>query len=289
LMTHPGAAGATFRTPGSSARVGECYVEFKWLYPNGDPEWITIPLRVTAHPGTGGGPSSPSGGASSAGGPSSPSGGTSITGMAPITIQTPSPTSSPASNPTLAYSPVVPSTGASGSVAATGDPHMENIHGERFDLMMPGKHILINIPRGERGEKALLRVEADAHQLGGHCADTYFQELNITGAWVGKNHTSGLRFQAQDAGDKNLNWEEFGKVALKVAHGRTWSGTQYLNFYVKHLGRAGFVVGGLLGEDDHEDAAKPADACVQRVSLLQSSPLNDQNASDLSVAEASLE
>jgi len=276
LMTHPSAAGATFRTPGSSTRVGECYVEFKWLYPNGDPEWITIPLRFTAHPGTGGGPSSPSGG-------------TSISGMAPITIQTPSPTPSPALNPTSAYSPVVPSTGASGSVAATGDPHMENIHGERFDLMMPGKHILINIPRGERGEKALLRVEADAHQLGGHCADTYFQELNITGAWVGKNHISGLRFQAQDASDKNLNWEDFGKVALKVAHGRTRSGTQYLNFYVKHLGRAGFVVGGLLGEDDHEDAAKPEEACVQRVSLLQSSPLNDQNASDLSVAEASLE
>jgi len=69
--------------------------------------------------------------------------------------------------------------GAAGAgVAATGDPHLQNVLGQRFDLMKPGEHVLINIPRG-RQKNALLRVQADARQLGGQCADMYFQEVNI--------------------------------------------------------------------------------------------------------------
>merc|ERR1719149_558299 len=59
----------------------------------------------------------------------------------------------------------ISASGAAGSVAAVGDPHLENIHGERFDVMRPGKHVLIHIPRGERVEKAMLRVEAEASRL----------------------------------------------------------------------------------------------------------------------------
>merc|ERR1719413_52460 len=60
--------------------------------------------------------------------------------------------------------------GISIGAAAVGDPHLQNVHGERFDLMKPGKHVLINIPRGVSAEKSLLRVQADARQLGGQCA-----------------------------------------------------------------------------------------------------------------------
>merc|ERR1740121_2478105 len=81
-----------------------------------------------------------------------------------------------------------------GSAAAIGDPHLQNIHGERFDLMMPGKHVLINIPRKQRVENVMLRVEAEVRRLGGLCADMYFQELNITGAWVPHGQTGGLHF-----------------------------------------------------------------------------------------------
>ncbi|CAK0880679.1 unnamed protein product [Prorocentrum cordatum] len=35
------------------------------------------------------------------------------------------------------------------AASATGDPHLQNIHGERFDLMRPGNAVLIQIPRGE--------------------------------------------------------------------------------------------------------------------------------------------
>jgi hypothetical protein len=55
--------------------------------------------------------------------------------------------------------------GASATPFATGDPHLQNVHGERFDLMKPGKHLLIQIPR-KSSENTLLRVDADAQSLG---------------------------------------------------------------------------------------------------------------------------
>ena len=173
-------------------------------------------------------------------------------------------------------------------MSATGDPHLQNVLGQRFDLMKPGKHVLINIPRGRR-TNALLRVQADARRLGGQCADMYFQELNITGEWVEAKGTRGLFYHAKDVHehDEQPTWLKFGNVQMKVAHGRTPDGAQYLNFYVKHLGHSGFAVGGLLGEDDHTEAAMPSEACAHHVSLLQLSSEKVRSASVFSVAEAS--
>merc|ERR1719203_2439484 len=167
------------------------------------------------------------------------------------TTAAPSPTPSPTAAP----------------AAATGDPHLQNVHGERFDLMKPGKHVLINIPRGTSTEDALLRVEAQANKLGGQCEDIYFTELNITGSWASVTHAGGYHFLAQQDTDGTGKWVVMGMVELKVVHGHTDTGTQYLNFYIKHLGRTGFVVGGLLGEEDHSDVSAPPLGCVQRVSL----------------------
>eukprot|EP00959_Pyramimonas_sp_CCMP1952_P066804 1394651-Pyramimonas_sp.AAC.1 len=144
-----------------------------------------------------------------------------------------------------------------GGVAATGDPHLQNVHGERFDLMKPGKHVLIHIPRGRSIEDSLFRVEADARRLGGQCADMYFQELNVTGSWAEAKQAGGYHYTASQKVEKTPLWVAFGIVELKVVHGRTDNGLMYLNVYVKHLGRAGFPVGGLLGEDDHTYAMTP--------------------------------
>jgi hypothetical protein len=147
---------------------------------------------------------------------------------------------------------------------------LQNIYGERFDVLKPGKHVLINIPRGAFVENALLQVEAEARQMGGKCADMYFQEVNITGAWVeSAKQTGGIHFKAQDVVDGKATWDKFGKVELKVVHGRTRQGIQYLNLYVKHLGRTGVAVGGLLGEDDHSDAEISPKECAQTLSLIQ--------------------
>jgi hypothetical protein len=116
----------------------------------------------------------------------------------------------------------------------------------------------------------------------------YFQELNITGAWVKKKHTSGLHFNAKMKSKERSKWLTFGKVDVKVVHGHTNQGARYLNFYVRHLGRAGYPVGGLLGEDDHTEAETPPESCTHRLALLQIAVPHVRSESVLSVEEASL-
>ncbi len=159
--------------------------------------------------------------------------------------------------------------GAAGGVAATGDPHLQNVHGERFDLMKPGKHVLINIPRGVSVDDALLRVQADARRSGGSCSDMYFKELNITGSWAEAKQVGGYHYSVRQNAVTIPQWVVVGPVELKVVHGRTESGILYLNVHVKHLGRSGFAVGGLLGEDDHKEVMTPPASCTKRTSLLE--------------------
>jgi len=159
------------------------------------------------------------------------------------------------------------------NAAAVGDPHLHNIYGERFDLMQPGRHTLIRIPRGAPATAALLLdVSAKVRQVGSVCSDMYFRELNITGAWAESEQAGGFRFRADEASCDGESWKMSlgdGKIDLKVAHGCTSQGARYLNFYVKHLGRVGMAVGGLLGEDDHTAAATPQERC-QKVLTLSS-------------------
>lgn len=156
--------------------------------------------------------------------------------------------------------------GGQGGVSATGDPHLQNVYGEKFDLMEAGEHILIQIPR-KRSEKTLLRVDAEAQRMGGECADIYFQALNITGAWADAKQIGGFHYRAQDPSGKPSYWTHFGNVHLKVAHGHTQQGIRYLNLYVKHLAHAEYSVGGLLGDDDHTEAATAPEGCAHRLAL----------------------
>jgi len=149
------------------------------------------------------------------------------------------------------------------AASATGDPHLQNIHGERFDLMRPGNVVLIQIPRGVPVKDSMLTVEADAVRLDESCADLYFQMVNITGTWA----SSDIHFNAQKSPDKKATWLQFGPIEVKVAHGHTEKGEKYLNVFVKHLGRAATAVGGLLGEDDHTEASTPPAECRKTVSL----------------------
>jgi len=168
------------------------------------------------------------------------------------------------------YVDATPSPTTAGVGAAIGDPHLQNVHGERFDLMKAGKHVLINIPRGKDAEHALLCVQADARWLGSNCADLYFQELNVTGSWAEATKAGGYHYSVSQNDVQAPEWVAFGKVELKVVHGRTQRGSLYLNMYAKHLRRAGFPIGGLLGEDDHDDVVTPPEACAERLALSKS-------------------
>ena len=56
-------------------------------------------------------------------------------------------------------------------------------------------------------------------------------------------------------------------MELNVAYGYTPAGVTYLKVYVKPLVRAGLIVGGILGEDNRSDAARPLAGCSARVTL----------------------
>jgi len=178
---------------------------------------------------------------------------------------------------------------ARGSASAAGDPHLQNIHGERFDLMQPGWHTLLEIPRQAAAQHVLLLVEAEARHDGPACTDMYFRSLNITGEWAEEKQKGGLRFHAHQSDGTASTWMKFNRLDLKVTHGRTLQGTRYLNFFVSHLAKTGFAIGGLLGEDDHTKAATPEASCRRGVSLLQgTSGRAEEGASSASSAEASL-
>lgn len=183
----------------------------------------------------------------------------------------------PAGMPTgISSVPATPApTAISGPVSASGDPHMVNVHGQKFDILRPGVHVLLQLPRGTEHD-VLLRVEAHAAQLGGACADIYFQALNMTGRWVreaqGQNTKArGLRFHANKPIVNNghgTTWMSFGRVELKVVWGHTKSGLEYLNLFARRLSKAGMPIGGLLGLDDHTAAATPSARCKRTMTLL---------------------
>lgn len=183
------------------------------------------------------------------------------------------------------------------AVGAVGDPHMSNVRGQRFDLLQPGTHTLLQIPRGADPWGTLLRVDANAQHLGSACADMFIQALNVTGKWAdakpranGKARAGGFQYFAKPTnGLEGTNWRHFGKVDLKVIWGHTSEGVNYLNFFARHLGQTGYTVGGLLGEDDHIAAATPSAQCTLGVDLHAKTPEEEEVTPSGSIAEASLE
>jgi len=139
--------------------------------------------------------------------------------------------------------------GVSSAASGTGDPHLSNVFGERFDVYKEGVHKLLQVPRGAELSETLLLLEAVAMRLGGTCADLYFKMITISGSWT--NQSDALRFSAaclpqQEGCRGSMGWKPFGTIDLKVVSGRTHSGIDYLNVFAKHFDRAGLTLGGLL-------------------------------------------
>jgi len=116
----------------------------------------------------------------------------------------------------------------------------------------------------------------------------YFQELNVTGSWAEGQNAGGYHYSVSQHDVDAPKWLQFGslfrKVELKVVHGTTDSGLRYLNVYVKHLGHAGYAVGGLLGEDDHEDVIVSPEGCEKRMSLIEFGEGHHASVASLAVA-----
>jgi len=159
---------------------------------------------------------------------------------------------------------------ASRVVKSYGDPHMQNILGQKFDLVRPGDHTLVQIPKHRNAHETLLRVVAQVSREGDSCQDMYITRINVTGAWLKKSGRRHLHFAAGVAQPKlDSKWLHIGPVDLKVAQGKTRDDTVYLNFFVRNLAKTSYPVGGLLGEDSHEIEATPTKNCRRSLSLLE--------------------
>merc|ERR1719356_220055 len=62
-------------------------------------------------------------------------------------------------------------------------------------------------------------------------------------------------------------WLSFGPVAVKIVRGHLPGGFAYLNIFLKNVRNAGYPVGGLLGQDDHQKEAAPNVGCKKIVNL----------------------
>jgi len=144
---------------------------------------------------------------------------------------------------------------------ATGDPHMVNMMGEKFDILQRGRHLLIQIPGGGDPEHTLLRVEADVTG-GKKCDYSFITMLNVTGKWAEEKKAGGVVYRAiHNEKDRRKIFLDVGPIELKIVKASLESGMTYLNFKAMKLSGTGLRVGGLLGEDDHARASSK-EACV---------------------------
>jgi hypothetical protein len=91
-------------------------------------------------------------------------------------------TLAPTPSPTPPPTPYTPS--------ASGDPHLINIRGERFNIMKSGQMEFLRVPYESASEKANLTVSATIEDMsgeGGGCsALTRIASLRFGGAWLGE-------------------------------------------------------------------------------------------------------
>jgi len=117
---------------------------------------------------------------------------------APSAGPTPSPTATPTPLPTAA--PKKRPTGSPTGV--TGDPHVTNVEGQRFDLVRVGVHELLRLPRRSGSPPGYgIRSEALLEVLGTveserKCEEPFVKQLDLSGLWL--QHSGPLVLRAGD-------------------------------------------------------------------------------------------
>ena len=148
---------------------------------------------------------------------------------------------------------------------------MTNLHGQHFDVLQPGRHVLMHVPMWATESQTLLKVVANATRIGGACADIYFTKMTLEGGWVRMSH--GQRGQGvlafTTAVAPKPSWMRFGPARIKIVRGMTSTGAVYLNIMAREIKAVTrkYKIGGLLGEGDHTFAATPTKSCKMLVSL----------------------
>jgi hypothetical protein len=115
-------------------------------------------------------------------------------------------------------------------VEGTGDPHLTNLRGQRFDIH-DGLHRLVHYPRDAPEEEALFKIDARAVETGpeADCYTVFLQNIKLSGKWVGDDITLstntslaassasafGMSYAFQQMDWPTLNKQHNGHLKLK--------------------------------------------------------------------------
>jgi len=148
------------------------------------------------------------------------------------------PTSAPTGAPTV--SPTGAPTGAPTAATVTGDPHVTNVEGERFNLNRVGVHELLRLPRRSgsfpgraRASRGSRRAPGDPQASGSEallevlgtveaersCAEPFVKQLDLSGLWLQESgplvlRAGGLGTDSMDAIVLQVNGSHIGKDEL---------------------------------------------------------------------------
>jgi len=116
------------------------------------------------------------------------------------------------------------------TVGVTGDPHLTNLRGQKFDIH-DGLHRLVHYPRDAPEEEALFKVDARAVETGpeADCYTVFLQNIKLSGKWVGDDITLstntslvtsnagafGMSYALQQMDWPTLNKQHNGHLKLK--------------------------------------------------------------------------
>jgi len=105
------------------------------------------------------------------------------------------------------------------SAGVVGDPHLTNLHGEKFDIH-DGLHRLVHYPRGASKEDALFMVDARAVDMGKDkdCYSVYLDNIKLSGKWMGDeiSISSSMTGSSPDAffmsfANERMDWPTLAK------------------------------------------------------------------------------
>jgi hypothetical protein len=129
----------------------------------------------------------------------------------------------PTDDPTAAPS-VTPTGAPTGTPTAgkiTGDPHVTNVEGQRFNLVRVGVHELLRLPRHSQGagREALLKVSGSIESERS-CEEPFVKQLDLSGLWLWQSgplvlRAGGLNEDSDDAIMLQVNGSHVGKDEIQ--------------------------------------------------------------------------
>jgi hypothetical protein len=182
---------------------------------------------------------------------------------------------------------------------AKGDPHLQNIKGEHFEVMQTGNMLLIEVPRGSNPTLDFA-VRADIDRLEVvECGPTFITRVYMTGRWLGApldirsgafedrpatKHAFALRldngkweshasFLKEEKEEKTLSLSKHATImkqrrgffikvgVLNITVSQPRRPRVFLDVNIEGIGHLKTEVGGLLGLDDHSAAAEVTSEC----------------------------